>query len=127
MLHVRVCARVPCRKNGEARFSSWTPLARLPSSTAHVPLHGQTCLESCGTSSSTQQWAILNNFLPIIVLLNAYGTLHLSVYYYISNYLLLVALSCVVFLIRRPLGLAGAALALLALLCLNDPFAAAVK
>jgi hypothetical protein len=49
------------------------------------------------------------------------------VYYYINNYLLLLALACGGFLLRRPLGLLGAALGLLALLALNDPFAAALK
>ncbi|KAI8474091.1 MAG: PRA1 family protein-domain-containing protein [Monoraphidium minutum] len=50
-----------------------------------------------------------------------------NVYYYISNYLLLLALCLAGFLLRRPLGLAGAGLSLLALLCFNDPFAAAVN
>lgn len=51
----------------------------------------------------------------------------LAVYYYISNYLFLLALSCICCLVRRPLALAGAALAFFALLGLNDPFASALK
>ncbi|GBF97500.1 hypothetical protein Rsub_10423 [Raphidocelis subcapitata] len=50
-----------------------------------------------------------------------------NVYYYINNYLLLLALALGGFMARRPLGLVGAAVALCALLSLNDPFAAAVN
>jgi hypothetical protein len=50
-----------------------------------------------------------------------------AVYYYVNNYLLLLAVALAGFLARRPLGLLGGVVALCALLSLNDPFAAAVK
>ena len=50
-----------------------------------------------------------------------------NAYYYRSNYLSILALALLGALARTPRALLGGALGLLALLCLNDPFAAALK
>ena len=48
-------------------------------------------------------------------------------YYYATNYLATLAGFLALLLFTRPRALLGAACALLALLCLNGPFAAALK
>lgn len=48
-------------------------------------------------------------------------------YYYITNYLAILGASLLLLLLRRPLALVGAALGVVALLSLNDPFSAALK
>lgn len=50
-----------------------------------------------------------------------------TVYYYITNYLAILGASLLLLLLRRPLALVGAALGVVALLSLNDPFSAALK
>lgn len=50
-----------------------------------------------------------------------------NVYYYISNYLVLLALALSCCLIRNLRGLFGSGLAFVALLSLNDPFATALN
>jgi hypothetical protein len=50
-----------------------------------------------------------------------------NAYYYRSNYLAILGLALLGALLRTPRALLGGALGLLALLCLNDPFAAAFK
>lgn len=50
-----------------------------------------------------------------------------NAYYYRTSYLALLAASLALALLRRPLGLLGAALALLALLVFNDPFTVSLK
>jgi hypothetical protein len=50
-----------------------------------------------------------------------------AVYYYRTNYLLILCASFLLFLLRNLGALPGAALGVLALLCLNDPFASGLN
>ncbi len=50
-----------------------------------------------------------------------------NLYYYRSNYAAIFVLSFVLCFLRNPLALAAVAITALGLLCLNDPFATAVK
>eukprot|EP00878_Enallax_costatus_P043280 GHUV01051164.1.p1 GENE.GHUV01051164.1~~GHUV01051164.1.p1 ORF type:complete len:125 (-),score=31.09 GHUV01051164.1:431-805(-) len=50
-----------------------------------------------------------------------------NVYYYRTNYLIILALALVVAFLRRPLSLVAATCSLLALLSFNDPFAVSLK
>lgn len=50
-----------------------------------------------------------------------------NIYYYRTNYLVLLVLALALALLRRPLGLLGAALSLVALMCFNDPFTSSLN
>lgn len=50
-----------------------------------------------------------------------------NVYYYRSNYAVIVLVSCIVALLRRPLGLLGILGLGFGLLCLNDTFATMLR
>eukprot|EP00878_Enallax_costatus_P003393 GHUV01003602.1.p1 GENE.GHUV01003602.1~~GHUV01003602.1.p1 ORF type:complete len:220 (+),score=51.75 GHUV01003602.1:351-1010(+) len=50
-----------------------------------------------------------------------------NVYYYRTNYLIILALALVVAFLRRPLSLVAATCSLLALLSFNDPFAVSLN
>lgn len=50
-----------------------------------------------------------------------------NVYYYRTNYLAVLVLALLAAFFRQPLSLLASGLSILALLCFNDPFTAAVK